>query len=58
MPVSSTTRAMTTVMAGEQLGAKADHEAEHGEAAIPGFGEGHEAEAGSGVSHECDGLFQ
>ena len=38
-------------LAGEQLGAEPDHEAEHGQAAIPGFGEGNETEAGGGVSH-------
>ena len=39
-------------LAGEEFGAEADHEAEHGQAAIPGFSEGHETEAGGGgVSH-------
>jgi len=38
-------------LAGEQLGGKADHEAQHGQTAIPGFSEGNEAEAGGGVSH-------
>jgi hypothetical protein len=40
-------------LTGEQLGAKADHEAEHGETAIPGFRESNEPEAGSGISHNC-----
>jgi hypothetical protein len=35
-------------LAGEQLGGQADHETHHGQAAIPGFGEVHEAEAGLG----------
>ena len=38
-------------LAGEHFGGKADHEAEHGQAAIPGFSEGNETEAGGGVSH-------
>ncbi len=38
-------------LAGEQLGAQADHETEHGQTTIPGFGEGHETEAGGGFSH-------
>jgi len=38
-------------LAGEQLGGQADHEAEHGQAAIPGFSERDKAEAGGGVSH-------
>ena len=41
-------------LTGEQLGAQADHEAEHGQTAIPGFGEGDESELGGGVSHECN----
>jgi hypothetical protein len=39
-------------LAGEELGAEADHEAEHGQATIPGFGEADETEAGGGVGHE------
>jgi hypothetical protein len=39
-------------LTGEQLGAQTDHEAQHGQAAIPGFGEGNETEAGGGVSHD------
>jgi len=45
-------------LAGEQFGAQADHETEHGQAAIPGFSEIDEAEAAlSGVSHgfRCNG---
>ena len=39
-------------LAGEQFGAQADHETEHGKAAIPGFSEVDEAEAAfCGVSH-------
>jgi hypothetical protein len=45
-------------LAGEQFGAEADDEAEHGETAVPGFGEGDEAEAGGGVGHECFSLFR
>jgi len=33
---------------GEKLGGQPDHEAEHRKAAIPGFGEGDEAETGLG----------
>ena len=39
-------------LAGEEFGAEADHEAEHGKATIPGFGEADETEAGGGVGHE------
>jgi len=39
-------------LAGEELGAKANHEAQHGKTAIPGFGEADETEAGGGVGHE------
>jgi hypothetical protein len=38
-------------LAGEDLGGEADHETEHGQAAIPGFREGNEAETGSCFSH-------
>ena len=38
-------------LAGQQLGAEADDEAEHGKAAIPGLSEVDEAEAGGGVGH-------
>ena len=38
-------------LAGQQLGAEADHEAEHGQATVPGLSEVDEAEAGVGVSH-------
>ena len=37
-------------LAGQQLGAEADHKAQHGQAAIPGFSEVDEAEA-VGVFH-------
>ena len=39
-------------LAGEQFGGQADDKTEHGQAAIPGLGEGDKTEAG-GVSHEC-----
>ena len=45
-------------LAGEQFGAQADHEAEHGQAAIPGFSEGDETEAGRGLSHDYCGSLQ
>ena len=38
-------------LAGQQLGAEADHEAQHGQTAVPGLSEIDEAEAGVGVSH-------
>ncbi len=39
-------------LAGEQFGGQADHEAEHGESAVPGFSELHKTEAGrGGVRH-------
>ena len=38
-------------LAGEELGAEADHEAKHGETAVPGLGEGDETEAGVGAGH-------
>ena len=42
-------------LAGEQLGAQADHEAKHGQPAIPGFGKGDESVTGGGVGHRyCD----
>jgi hypothetical protein len=44
-------------LAGEQFGTQADDEAEHGQAAIPGFGKGDEAKSGSGVSHRILGVF-
>jgi hypothetical protein len=38
-------------LTGEQLGGQTDNKAEHGQAAIPGFGETNESEAGGVVSH-------
>jgi hypothetical protein len=38
-------------LTGEQLGRQTNHEAEHRQATIPGFGESHETEAGRRVSH-------
>ena len=45
-------------LTGEQLGGQADHEAEHGQTAIPGFGEGDKTKAGSGFSHACFSLLR
>ena len=39
-------------------GAEADHEAEHGQATVPGFGEGDKAKAGSGLGHDCFKLLR
>ena len=51
---SAETDLAENALAGEQLGGQADHKAEHGKAAIPGFSEGNETETGSGgVSHGC-----
>lgn len=38
-------------LAGQQFGGQADYETKHGQAAIPGFCESHEAEAGFRSSH-------
>ena len=38
-------------LTGEQLGAEADHKAEHGQTAIPGFGKSNESVLGCGVGH-------
>ena len=57
-PRSAQTDLLKNALAGEQFGGKADYEAQHRQTAIPGLGEGHEAEAGSGVSHGPCGLFQ
>lgn len=38
-------------LTGEQFGGEADHEAQHGQTAIPGLGERNKTEAGGGVSH-------
>ena len=51
---SAQTNLAEDALTGEQLGAQADHKAEHGQATIPGFGKGDESELGSGVSHECN----
>ena len=40
-------------LAGQQLGAEADHKAQHGETAIPGLSEVHKAKAGV-VRHGSD----
>lgn len=55
---SSQTQLAEDALAGQQLRSQADHEAEHGQAAIPGFSEGDETEAGRGTSHECCGLLR
>jgi hypothetical protein len=39
-------------LAGEQLGAQTDDEAQHGKTAVPGLSESHKTEAGVGVGHE------
>ncbi len=54
---SAQTELAEDALAGEQLGAQADHEAEHGQTAIPGLGEGDKTEAGGGSSHDCFDLF-
>ena len=38
-------------LAGEQLGGEADHEAEHGEAAVPSFSKSNETETGIRGGH-------
>jgi len=43
-------------LTGEQLGAEADHKAEHGQTAIPGFGKSNESVLGCGVGHGYCGL--
>jgi hypothetical protein len=50
---SAQTQLAQDSLAGEELGAKSDHETEHGETTIPGFSESYKTEAGSGFSHEC-----
>ena len=55
-PIDSTERSETELaenaLTGEQFGAQTDHEAHHGQTAIPGFSEVDEAEAAiCGVSH-------
>ena len=40
-------------LAGEQLGAKTNHKAHHGQTAVPGLSKSNKAEAGSGFGHEC-----
>ena len=52
MPKSAEADLGQDALAGEQFGAKADHETEHGQTAIPGFSQVDEAEAGlRGVRH-------
>ena len=38
-------------LAGEEFGGQADHKAQHGQTAIPGFSKSNETEAGGVVSH-------
>jgi hypothetical protein len=45
-------------LACQYLGGEADYEAEHGHTAIPGFSEGNETKAESGVGHGWNGWFQ
>ena len=52
MRVSAKTQLSQDALASQQFGAEANHKTQHGEAAIPGFGEIHESKAGlSVVSH-------
>lgn len=51
MPRSAEADLGEDALASEQLSAQADHEAHHGQAAIPGFSEVDEAEAGCVVRH-------
>lgn len=46
MPRSAQADLAEDALTGEKLRGEADHESEHGKAAIPGFGEGDETEAG------------
>ena len=41
-------------LAGQQLGAETDDEAEHGQAAVPGLSEVDETETGGGVRHGAE----
>ena len=50
---SAQTQLAQDSLAGEQLGAKSDHETEHGETPVPGFSESDKTETRSGFSHEC-----
>ena len=47
--VSAETELSQDALASQQFGAEADHKTQHGQAAIPGFGEIHESEAGLSV---------
>ncbi len=42
-------------LTGQQFRGQADHEAQHGQASVPGFRESDEAEARGGISHEIVG---
>jgi len=48
---SAQTELAENALAGEQFGGQADHETEHGQTAVPGFGEADEAETGRRFSH-------
>lgn len=50
---SAQTQLAQNSLTGEELGAKSDHETEHGETTIPGFSESDKTEAGGGFSHKC-----
>ena len=51
MPRSAEADLGQDALAGEQLSTQTDHEAHHGQAAVPGFSEVDEAEAGCVVRH-------
>ena len=53
---SAQTELAENALAGEQFGGQADHETEHGQTAVPGFGEADEAETGRRFSHRWSGL--
>ena len=50
---SAQTQLAQDSLTGEELGAKSDHETEHGETPIPGFSKSDKTETGSGFSHGC-----
>jgi hypothetical protein len=50
---SAQTQLAENALTGEQLSAEADHEAEHGQTAISGFGKGDESVTESGLRHRA-----
>lgn len=50
---SAQTQLAQNALAREQLGAKSDHETQHGETSIPSFSESDKTEASGGFSHGC-----